>query len=190
MKYRYDPTGRRSFNQPFGGQGQMQDPGMFPGISDSFFGGGNNNAGFNSPAPFQQFQSNTPSIQIQPAFGEVVPLPEQQFGQFGQAAAPAKSGSSFSLNDLKGIVDRMGGIDGIVSTMTKVQKVVSSVSQMAPLIKVLAGSLGKKGAAATIAEDTGIDAAAPRPRKRRRRTGSGAGVTPGGQRRRTKPRKR
>jgi hypothetical protein len=184
VKYRYDPTGRRSFNQPFGGQGQMQDPGMFPGISDSWFGGGNNNAGFNSPVPFQQFQSNTPSIQIQPAFGEVVPLPEQQFGQ---VAAPAKSGSSFSLNDLKGLVDRMGGIDGIVATMTKVQKVVSSVSQMAPLIKVLAGSLGKKGAAATIAEDA---TAVPRPRKRRRRTGSGAGVTPGGQRRRTRPRKR
>lgn len=114
-----------------------------------------------------------------PAVGEVNPLPEQGFGEL--VSKPAKSGGfslPSSLNDLKGIVDRMGGIDGIVSTMTKVQKVVASVTQMAPLIKVLAGSF-KKDSAAT-ASDDGDGLAVPR-RRKRRRTGS----TGGGRKRRT-----
>lgn len=56
----------------------------------------------------------------------------------------AKS-SSFSLANLQGMMDKMGGLDGILNTVSKVQKVVSSVQQMAPMIKVLAGSLTSKG---------------------------------------------
>ncbi|MBW7459712.1 hypothetical protein K0U00_37200, partial [Paenibacillus sepulcri] len=112
VKYRYDPS-HRSFQQPpLGGPG----PGPFPGISDPFFGGGN--MGFNQGAPFNpgQFQNPGP--------GAIVPLAETITE--GVTAVPAKVGGfslPTSLSDIKGIVDRMGGIEGIVSTMTKVQKV-------------------------------------------------------------------
>jgi len=147
----------------------------------------------NNPIPYDesQFSAGIPSISIQPApISQALILPNQNVTE---AAKPAKGGGfnlGNSLNEIKGIVDRMGGIDGIVSTMTKVQKVVGSISQMAPLIKVLAGSFGKKGTA-SIAEDDSDDAPTPRRKKKRRRTRTGtggAGVTPGGQRRR--PRKR
>lgn len=49
---------------------------------------------------------------------------------------------SFNLGQVKGFVDKMGGIDGIVSTMTRVQKMVSSFQQMAPMLKLLMGSFG------------------------------------------------
>jgi hypothetical protein len=185
VKYRHDPSGRS-----FTGPGQSQ----FPGISDPFFDGGMSHTTLgNNPIPYDesQFSAGIPSISIQPApISQALILPNQNVTE---AAKPAKGGGfnlGNSLNDIKGIVDRMGGIDGIVSTMTKVQKVVGSISQMAPLIKVLAGSFGKKGTA-SIAEDDSDDAPTPRRKKKRRRTRTGtggAGVTPGGQRRR--PRKR
>ncbi|MFC5651408.1 tyrosine protein kinase [Paenibacillus solisilvae] len=180
MKYRYDPSGR-SINQP----GQSQ----FPGISDPFFDGGMSNTTLgNNPIPYDesQFSAGIPSISIQPApTSQALILPSQESTE---AAKPAKAGGfnlGNSLNDIKGIVDRMGGIDGIVTTMTKVKEVVGSISQMAPLIKVLAGSFKKD--TASIAEDDD-DTPPPRRKKKRRRTRTGAGVTPGGQRRR--PRKR
>ncbi|GGD88140.1 hypothetical protein GCM10010911_53300 [Paenibacillus nasutitermitis] len=107
----------------------------------------------------------------------------------GSAAAPAKAGGfslPSSLSDLKGFVDRMGGIDGIVSTMTKMQKVVGSITQMAPLIKVLAGSFGKKGAAA----DEDGDGLAPPRRRKRRGTGRRPGSSAGRKRRPVKKRRR
>ncbi|WP_144027526.1 hypothetical protein [Paenibacillus selenitireducens] len=55
--------------------------------------------------------------------------------------APSTGKSSFSMNDIKGFIDRMGGIDGIVSTLSKVQKVMQSVSQMAPMVKLMADTL-------------------------------------------------
>jgi hypothetical protein len=60
-------------------------------------------------------------------------------------AAAAKAGgfSLASLGDLKGVIDRMGGIDGIVSSMGKFQKVMTGVQQMAPMIKLMMGSFGK-----------------------------------------------
>ena len=149
MKYRHDPSGRS-----FTGPGQSQ----FPGISDPFFDGGMSNTTLgNNPIPYDesQFSAGIPSISIQPApISQALILPNQNVTE---AAKPAKGGGfnlGNSLNDIKGIVDRMGGIDGIVSTMTKVQKVVGSISQMAPLIKVLAGSFGKKGTASIAEDDT------------------------------------
>ncbi|MCQ6561622.1 aminotransferase [Paenibacillus mendelii] len=163
MKYRNDPS-VSGFQQPFGGQSQ------FPGISDPFFNGGMGG----TPTPFNPtLESNMPQIALQPAT-EVIP-------QAAADAAPAKAGG-FSLanlgggiKDLQGIVDRMGGIDGILSTMTKVQKVVGSVQQMAPLIKLLAGSFGKKGVAATASDDSDADGLPIPKRRKRRRTGSGSG---------------
>ncbi|WP_143044376.1 hypothetical protein [Paenibacillus sp. CF384] len=149
-----------------------------------------------TPVPFSssEFSTGVPSITIQPPSGQqIIPLPESD-GNLPTLIEPtkveektdAKSGFNLatSLNDLKGVVDRMGGIDGIVTTMGKVQKVVGSITQMAPLIKVLAGSFGKKGASVTSTDDD--DDAPPKRRKRkRRRTATGkSGVTPGGRRRR------
>jgi hypothetical protein len=71
-----------------------------------------------------------------------------------------------NLADLKLIIDRMGGIDGILSTVQKVQKIVGTVQQFAPMIKLLAGSLGKGKAASASADNEW------RPRRRRRRGGS------------------
>nr|WP_246628024.1 hypothetical protein [Paenibacillus oenotherae] len=171
---------------------QSENP--FPGISISepFFNSGGSSTGSGLPTPFDssQLQSSTPSIIIQPATTPINLLPSAPT-QAGELVETAKESGGFSfgnsLNDIKGFVDRIGGIDGIVNTMTKVQKVVNSVSQMAPLIKVLAGSFGKKGDSAAIAEDDTDGLAAPPRRKKRRRTGSGAKA---GQRRRTRPRKR
>lgn len=70
-----------------------------------------------------------------------------------------------NLADLKLIIDRMGGIDGILNTVQKVQKIVGTVQQFAPMIKLLAGSLGPKKAAAA---STNTES---RPGRRRRRGG-------------------
>ncbi|WP_219835348.1 hypothetical protein [Paenibacillus sp. R14(2021)] len=192
VKYRYDPS-VRSFQQPSGGQGQgLQNQGQspFPGINDPF---ASKSIGLKAPVPFDtsEFSTGVPSITIQPATSQqIIPLPESNTSVLPAAAAAVtetksdtKSGFNLanSLSDIKGVVDRMGGIDGIVSTMGKVQKVVGSITQMAPLIKVLAGSFGKKGAAdATIAED---ESSKPKPRKRRRRR-PGASSAPGTKRKR------
>ncbi|NBD25597.1 hypothetical protein [Paenibacillus glycinis] len=213
MKYRYDPS-VRSFQQPLGGQGQgPQTPGSspFPGISDPF-PGLNKSVGLKTPVPFDtdEFSNGVPSINIMPASNQqIIPLPEAPVSKTDAAPAAAdgketKGGFNLgnSLNDLKGVVDRMGGLDGIVTTMTKVQKVVGSITQMAPLIKVLAGSFGKKGASATIADDGDIDEYRPKARKKKRRRatgksakggskgGGGKGPTPlGPKNRRPRPRK-
>lgn len=49
--------------------------------------------------------------------------------------------NSFSIKEIKQAIDRMGGLDGIVETMGKVQKVMQSISQIAPMAKLLVGSL-------------------------------------------------
>jgi hypothetical protein len=100
--------------------------------------------------------------------------------------APSKAGgfSLANLNEIKGFVDRMGGIDGILSTVTKVQKVMASVSQMAPLVKVLMGSFGKKKSATVSEDDTDTGEWRPKRRKRRKSPPSN------GSRRRTTKRKR
>ncbi|QHT59331.1 hypothetical protein GXP70_04665 [Paenibacillus lycopersici] len=205
MKYRYDPS-VRSFQQPLGGQGQgPQNIGNspFPGISDPFLGM-NKSVGMKTPVPFDtsEFSSGVPAITIQPAStNPIIPLPESNSSALSTITAPAeaeaktekseKGGFNLanSLNDIKGVVDRLGGLDGIVTTMGKVQKVVGSITQMAPLIKVLAGSFGKKGDSASIADD-GDGLARPRPRKRKRRkTASGKSVPLNGTKRKQRPRR-
>jgi hypothetical protein len=101
-------------------------------------------------------------------------IPEAANLNLDTAAQPAEtnkaSGFSLaSLGEIKGFVDRIGGIDGILTTVTKVQKVVSSVSQMAPLVKVILSSFGKKSADS---DDDDIGETRPK-RKRRRKAGSG-----------------
>ncbi|WP_159888468.1 hypothetical protein [Paenibacillus puerhi] len=88
------------------------------------------------------------------------------FGGGGSAAGG--SGSSFNIQQVKQLVDRLGGIDGIVDTFGKMQKMVQSVQQMAPMIKLLMGSFGK-GRKAAAAEEEIVEERRPRRRRRRRR---------------------
>lgn len=138
-------------------------------------------------------RQQAPSLQTHPGYPR--PTAQVSQAQSGQSLLPAvmpsaqnslteiqppapQPSSGFSLaslsklpnmTEIKGFVDRMGGIDGILSTVTKVQKVVSSVTQMAPMVKVLFGSFGKKGASSS---DPGVTVQSPR-RRNRRRGGTG-----------------
>lgn len=92
----------------------------------------------------------------------VPPQPVTSVAAPQAAASEPKKG--FSLDNIKGMFDRMGGVDGIVATMGQAQKVMQSVSQFAPMAKLLMGSfLSKKGN--NDAEEV-ID---NRPRRRRKR---------------------
>jgi len=78
------------------------------------------------------------------AASSVVPYADPSFTPV--TAVASKSKFPFSLGDIKGFIDRMGGIDGIVSTVSKVREVMQSVSQIAPVVKMMADVLlpGKK----------------------------------------------
>ncbi|WP_372660310.1 hypothetical protein [Cohnella sp.] len=85
----------------------------FPGIGDSFAAG--------------------PPEVIQPT---VLPA---------QVSTVTKSSLPFNisnLNDVKAIIDRMGGIEGVLSTVGKFQKFMSTIQQVAPLIKLFMGNKG------------------------------------------------
>ncbi|SEM22967.1 hypothetical protein SAMN04488688_11076 [Paenibacillus sp. cl141a] len=84
-----------------------------------------------------------------------------------------------NMSDIKGLIDRMGGIDGIVNNIGKVQKVMQGFQQLAPMFSVLAGALKKKGSgsSSTAYTDQNEDGYEYRPRRRRssgsrRRSGS------------------
>jgi hypothetical protein len=57
------------------------------------------------------------------------------------------------MTQLKGIIDRMGGIDGLMGHVTRVQKIIQSLQQLSPMLKLLMGSFG--GAKATTARLSG-----------------------------------
>lgn len=79
----------------------------------------------------------------------------------GAAAGGAAGG--FNFGQIKGIVDRMGGIDGIIGTMTRVQRMVQSFQQVAPMFKLLMSSFAK----ASTAKAVGAGNWPKRSRKRR-----------------------
>lgn len=95
-----------------------------------------------------------------------------------------------NLNEIKGFVDRMGGLDGILTTITKVQKVVGSITQMAPLAKVLFG--GKKSSAKESSSEGSFSSERRPTRRKSRRTGNGSGRSKSGNagRRRNNKRRR
>ncbi|XEC95666.1 tyrosine protein kinase [Paenibacillus tarimensis] len=143
VNYRYPPSHRGFSQQPPSGGPQS----TFPGIGDPFAGGGSS--------------QNLPAVTQAMMPGQLT------------TAAPAKAGgfSLGNLSELKNVIDRMGGIDGIVNTVSKMQKVFSSVQQMAPMVKLLMGSIGKKGAVAKKDDDEWVPSKRRR-RRRRRRYGS------------------
>jgi hypothetical protein len=71
---------------------------------------------------------------------------------------------NFNFGQLKGLVDRLGGIDGVIGTMGKVQKMMASFQQMAPMLKVLIGAFGSKAAT----KNAGRLSAGSRKRRKRR----------------------
>lgn len=88
-----------------------------------------------------------------------------------------------NMSDIKGLIDRMGGIDGIVNNIGKVQKVMQGFQQLAPMVSLLAGALGKKkggggsGSSPSAFTDQNEDGYEYKPRRRRssgsrRRSGS------------------
>jgi hypothetical protein len=87
----------------------------------------------------------------------------------GAVAAKTGGFSLANLGELKGVIDRMGGIDGIVSSMGKFQKVMTGVQQMAPMIKLMMGSFGKGKTKGTSEEGDGLYYT---PTKRRRKKSS------------------
>jgi hypothetical protein len=114
-----------------------------------------------------------------PGLGESYPEAYGGYGQEGFPAsgsgAPAKKNllSGLNLNEINNLINRMGGIDGILNTMGKVQKLVSSVQQMAPMLKLVAGSFlsSKKGGD----DDDEYDSLPRRRRRRKRRRSSTSG---------------
>ena len=133
-------SGSRSFSQP-------------PGAGAPWPGGSQ------IGPPADPFVSGPPAYLQSQQYPGLVPSPGVSKGPLGLP----------NLADLKLLIDRMGGIEGILSTVQKVQRIVGTVQQFAPMIKLIAGSLGPKKAAAAASADDGEW----RPRRRRRRGGRG-----------------
>lgn len=116
--------------------------------------------------PYNEFGPTTSSI-VPFSGGETPVTPVET------VAKATKSGLSIpNLNEIKGFIDRMGGIEGIVSTVGKVQKVMQSVQQMAPVVKMMMDTLlpGKKKAVSL--SDGDYAEWKKRRRRRKKRTGS------------------
>ncbi|CAH1221833.1 tyrosine protein kinase [Paenibacillus sp. JJ-223] len=137
-------------------------------------------------------QSMYPGVEPQFSFGQaeassIVPYgqnaPGESFygsgsGSSGPAVPVQNSSASGStgfslanLGELKGMIDRFGGIDGIISGIGKMQKVVGSIQQMAPMVKLFMGMLpfGKSKTTndSSAAEKDYEDYTSPRRRKRK-----------------------
>jgi hypothetical protein len=140
-----------AYGQGFPGGGSPPPaPSPYPGIGENPFAGQQGNL----PVPYQQ---------AAPATGA------------GQGSGGGIGGalSKLNFNEIKGFVDRMGGVDGIMNTVGKAQKMVATFQQMGPMLKLLMGSFGSK-AATTDTDDFDLEGySRKRRRRRRRRTTSG-----------------
>ncbi|WP_051775973.1 hypothetical protein [Paenibacillus tyrfis] len=120
---------------------------------------------------FGEFGGGNP-LALQPTAGqEGGGLFSSLFGGGGAAGATgaAGGGGGFNVEQVKGVIDKLGGVEGIVETFSKMQKMVQSVQQFAPMLKVLFGSFGKKD---TAASKSGSNKSG---RRRRRRRGTTQG---------------
>ena len=98
----------------------------------------------------------------------------QGTGNGGQGGLGGLGGllNGFNFNNLRQMIDRMGGLDGLLENVGKMQKIMGSVQQMAPMIKLLLNT--GKTAKATSSMDRDDDFYVPRRRRRRRRRRSGS----------------
>jgi hypothetical protein len=74
-------------------------------------------------------------------------------------------GSSFNFGQIKGFIDRMGGIDGVMGHVGRIQKFIQSIQQMSPMIKVLMGSFGGKAVTKSKLDGDGLASAGRHRRK-------------------------
>lgn len=89
----------------------------------------------------------------------------------GSATAVESTASTaaggFSLANIGGIVERLGGIEGILATVGKVQKVMQTMQQFAPMAKMVAGLLpGGKGLKLQGGKSDNLDEYKPRRKNR------------------------
>lgn len=146
-------SGKAYRNSLFDSGGTYHPPsqGGFPGLPSSSQG-------------FHQGQGGPPS------------LPGPWHGQYYSSPFPGSDPSSTTsplgklgqlpLKEIKGLVDRMGGIDGIINTITKMNAMMKNIQQMAPMVRLLMGSFFKSKSS----EPTLAGRPYRRSRKRRRRT--------------------
>ncbi|MEX2414723.1 MAG: hypothetical protein WD424_01155 [Paenibacillaceae bacterium] len=110
-----------------------------------------------------------------PGVGQVTPFyPELQNPFLPAVAKPASSNilSNLNFKDIKGFVDRMGGIEGMMSTVTKVQKMMQTFQQMAPMLRLLLPKLGTKSASLNDDDEAYYRRRRRRRPRRRRKTSS------------------
>jgi hypothetical protein len=155
------PLRSYSAQEPLSYSVATQLPVPYPGIGNSSY----------APTYAPNYMPATPTqIAPAPSSGPLGKL--ASFFGGGASGAGQGSGSgtgSLNIAQIKQVIDRLGGVDGIMETMGKVQKMVQSVQQMAPLVKVLMGSFGKKKKKS----NSDSDGLAPRRRRRRRRKTTG-----------------
>ncbi|WP_409342887.1 aminotransferase [Paenibacillus sp. MBLB4367] len=161
------------------GYPQPQQFDVRPQGNGGFFGGntsggtfGNGFAGgFQGGPSGGGFPSNSPALFSPHA---MVPGSSSAPGALADVAEAA-SGSGFNMNQIKGLLDRVGGIDGIVGTIGKVQKVFQGIQQVSPMLKLLVGGLGGLGGKAATAKADDESGLPRRRRRKRRRTSSSGG---------------
>lgn len=180
VNYRNNPGNGNQHYDWHGGQRLTESQ---PSKSSGMKSSGMKSSGFNFGGDLPTMPPAAPS----PLTQDILPavLPEATTEVIDTTASSKAGGFSLaSLGEIKGFVDRIGGIDGILTTVTKVQKVVSSVSQMAPLVKVLMGSFSKKSSS-----DSDDDDGEWKPKRRKRRKPSSGSSNNGVRRRKPKRRR-
>ncbi|MFD1954850.1 hypothetical protein ACFSL6_11915 [Paenibacillus thailandensis] len=179
---RKGPAVRISSRQPHrggptrAGEPPFFQPTQYPGLSPYFNPGQGGPPAFGAPPSFgggpPSFGGGPPAFGGPPAPSGTPSSPDvpAAAGELIEAVKEPGSKSLFSLanlNEIKGFVDRLGGIDGILSTVTKFQKVFTSVQSMAPIVKMLMGAFGGSKAATTSTEEApSTDTIEWRPKKK------------------------
>lgn len=167
---------------------ESQPASLYPGVHS--YADLPTDAGVSSFYPYPSpVQPSIAPIEVNP--GAAASLP---FAPSAAAPVPASSGGGLGgllggLNlgnlDMKGIVEKLGGIDGILSNIGKFQKVMQSFQQLAPMMQLFAGAF-KKGGAASLTEKSDDFEYVP-PRRRTSKSGkrrSGSHRTSSGRRKR------
>jgi len=133
-----------------------------------------------------------PPVDITRPYHEIVQQPHVSPVPVQQPSASAAGGlfgggrAGQMINDLQGLVNRMGGLDGILSTVGKIQKLMSTVQQITPMLGLLLKKPGDAGNLSTASADFHRRSSGRRRRARRRRRRaqrSGAARRTGGRRR-------
>lgn len=131
------------------------------------------------------YRQQTPSGYFGADGGGSSPIGPSSFTPAAPSSSASNLLSNFSMNDIKGFIDRMGGVEGILNTVGKVQKFAQTFSQFAPMVKLLIPKLGASKSDDADDDDYGYR---PRRRRRRRRSGGGRRSYGGSQPRRRRPR--